>query len=692
MKILHIFAYKQPNSAMADRDLVRRNPLDGTVPRPLGQTYLLAVAIDEYQYCTKLSNAVLDVETFIEVLTTRYTIEAAHVTFIKNLEATKRRIEQAFLSLIKTITPRDNLIIYFSGHGRYDKLFGGNWVPVEAGTSDESWPDYLSNGLIKDYLSRINSFHTFLIADSCFSGSLFIDKSRGKFMDDRRDDEPSRWGLTSGKEEIVSDGEPGHHSPFAAALLDVLCKAEKPPGVMQICDLVMEKVVANAGQTPMGSPLQIPGHQGGQMVLYFKVDEEAIWKELGSTVEGCRSYLKQFPDGKYQVLAEETIVKDRELKSWEQAKASGLKSALLDFELDFPKSTPVISGELQRLLEELEEEELWARAQQSNTITAYRSYLLRTTSKLHAAEAEQAIKAITQKEKEPAQWQKAQQLNTIAGYEAYLLDYPEGSYAQEAKRALVRIRDKEKKEQPRILPIDSFYLSKYEVTVAEFKQFIDATGYQTDADKDGGSYAWDGKEWTKTAGVNWECDPEGKARPSAEYSHPVIHVSWNDATAYARWLYKKTGLRYRLPTEAEWEYAAGNGSKHTKFSWGNGDPSGKQGGNVSDETAKRKFSDWTIFEGYNDGFLYTAPVGSFNANEFGLHDMSGNVWEWCWDWYGTYPNTATTNPLGPTSGVYRVFRGGSWMYYPINARVANRNHFTPDNGNNFMGFRLARNQ
>ena len=542
-------------------------------------------------------------------------------------------------------------------------------------------------------------------------------------------------------------------------------------------------------------------------MLYFKVDEEGLWKELSSTVEGCRSYLKRFPEGKYRVLAEKTIAKDRELKSWARAKASGLKSALLDFELDYPQSTPVLSGELQRLLEELEEEELWARAKQSNTITAYRSYLLRTISKLHAIEAEQAIKAIAQKEKEPAQWQKAQQLNSIAGYEAYLREYPEGSYAQEAKRVLARIRDKEKKEQPRtlsredevqknwiplsldarpiqatesksffnaksrwaifialyvvlmlvvgnqiwqavtsqdkkpgtqftILPnsldsniigdfispvmilipggdfkmgsnagetdekpihlvhIDSFYLSKYEVTVAEYKQFIDATSYQTDADKDGGSYAWDGKSWPKTAGVNWKCDPEGKARPSTEYNHPVIHVSWNDATEYAKWLSKKTSLNYRLPTEAEWEYAAGNGGKHTKYSWGNGDPAGKKGGNVSDETAKRKFSGWPIFEGYDDGFLYTAPVGSFNANEFGLHDMSGNVWEWCQDWHadGYYAKSPASNPSGPTSGSDRVVRGGSWYDFPIGARVANRGRDSPGDRNILLGFRLARQQ
>lgn len=386
---------------MTDRDLVRRNPPDGTVPRPLGQTYLLAIAIDEYQHCTKLSNAVLDVETFIQVLTTRYSIEAANITFIKNLEATKRRIEQALLRLIKTVTPQDNLIIYFSGHGRHDEHFGGNWVPVEAGTSDEDWPDYLSNGLIKDYLSKIRSFHTFLIADSCFSGSLFIDKSKEKFTGDRRDDEPSRWGLTSGKKEIVSDGRPGYHSPFAAALLDVLRKAEQPLGVMRICDLVLEKVVANAGQTPMGSPLQIPGHQGGQMVLYFRHNEEEDWAEMKKSIAGCKTYLAKYPEGKHHKAAEAIILKEEQDRAWTELMAAKSIKSLYDFQQRYPTYPKVLSGEVRSLIQDLEEERLWQRTLQIDSISAYERYKERTELKRYVREAEAAIQHILADEPVP---------------------------------------------------------------------------------------------------------------------------------------------------------------------------------------------------------------------------------------------------------------------------------------------------
>lgn len=233
--------------------------------RPKGRNFLLAIAIDEYVHCSRLNNAVADVSAFISLMERRYHFEADCITFIRNAEATKKRIELELLKLIRVVTPQDNLLIYFSGHGRYDPLFGGNWVPVDAGVSEEDWPDYLSNDLIKGYLNRIPSFHTFLIADSCFSGSLFIDKNREKFTGDRRETEASRWGLTSGKREVVSDGPPGHHSPFAAALLDVLEKAEQPPSVMYICHMVLEKVQANEMQTPMGSPRPSKGIRAGSL-------------------------------------------------------------------------------------------------------------------------------------------------------------------------------------------------------------------------------------------------------------------------------------------------------------------------------------------------------------------------------------------------------------------------------------------
>ena len=145
---------------------------------------------------------------------------------------------------------------------------------------------------------------------------------------------------------------------------------------------------------------------------------------------------------------------------------------------------------------------------------------------------------------------------------------------------------------------------------------------------------------------------------------------------------------YRLPTEAEWEYAARSGGKKYKYAWGNGNPNG----NIADQTAKSRFSGWTIWENYTDGYTFTAPVGRFPQGDLGLSDMTGNVWEWCWDWYGSdyYTNSPANNPKGPTSGADRVLRGGSWCNGPARLRASRRDSNAPDGRVNDIGFRLAR--
>jgi formylglycine-generating enzyme required for sulfatase activity len=260
-------------------------------------------------------------------------------------------------------------------------------------------------------------------------------------------------------------------------------------------------------------------------------------------------------------------------------------------------------------------------------------------------------------------------------------------------------------EQVHTVTVSSFYLGKTEVTVGEFRAFITATGYKTDAEKGDGSIVWDGSDWNNKAGVNWQLDEEGKPRMADNY--PVVHVSWNDAVAYCNWLSERQRLKkvytisgsvvtadwsadgYRLPTEAEWEYAARSGGKKYKYAWGNGDPNG----NIADETARKKHSDGTVWTGYTDGYVYASPTGSFPQGDLGLSDMTGNVWEWCWDWYdsGYYGKSERDNPRGPGYGSYRVARGGSWYGPPASVRAASRNDFLgPSFRNTNGGFRLAR--
>lgn len=243
--------------------------------------------------------------------------------------------------------------------------------------------------------------------------------------------------------------------------------------------------------------------------------------------------------------------------------------------------------------------------------------------------------------------------------------------------------------------LDSFFIGKYEVTISEFQYFIDKSNYITDAEKENFSIAIGEKGYFVKKMINFKYNAKGDSLIDRFDKYPVVYVTWNDANEYCKWLSKKTGKTYRLPTEAEWEYASGNGSKHTVYSWGNLGPVGKVGGNIGDINLKKKFprlntSDY--FTNYNDNYLYSAPKGSFQPNSFGLYDMTGNVWEHCNDWYQKdyYTISPKINPQGPNTGSEKVTRGGSWDNNPISTKVTYRSHLPVDVSTCNVGFRIVR--
>ena len=230
--------------------------------------------------------------------------------------------------------------------------------------------------------------------------------------------------------------------------------------------------------------------------------------------------------------------------------------------------------------------------------------------------------------------------------------------------------------------LDGFSMGKYDVTVGEFKIFVADTGHRTEAEKGGGCYGWTGSKWKKKRSMTWR-----NAGFAQDDRHPVVCVSWNDSLAFAEWLSAKTGKKYRLPNEAEWEYAARSGGKNEQYAGFSGEGRLFLYADFCDKNCV--FDHKTPSQ--DDGYPYTAPAGSYKPNGLGLHDMTGNVWEWLSDWYGAtyYAESTKDNPKGPAIGEYRVLRGGSWLYEPLNLRATHRFFSTPSMSFNDIGFRLV---
>ncbi len=249
--------------------VISRQDLQGGDYDPAkARNFLLVVGINKYEYWPQLNNAVKDANDLAGTLMGMYNFDFSNVTVLRDEAATRNNIYKTLRGYIEKVAPTDNMLIYFSGHGHFDELLNeGYWVPVEAHLNSEG--DYLPNSSILKVIEGINSQHTFLIADACFSGSLFGEQKRG--YADNVEKYKSRWGLASGRLETVSDGAVGTNSPFATEVLKFLKNNSKTKiTVSELIQAVKLGVSEKAEQTPIGNPLKVTGDEGGEMVLYKK--------------------------------------------------------------------------------------------------------------------------------------------------------------------------------------------------------------------------------------------------------------------------------------------------------------------------------------------------------------------------------------------------------------------------------------
>jgi formylglycine-generating enzyme required for sulfatase activity len=636
-------------AAEASRDLmVAPKAAAETVPMN-GKYWALLIGIDDYQSAPKLQTAVKDVVGVRDVLVERYGFSLDNMTMLINAQATRTNVEEKLYKLGQLAKADDSVFIYYAGHGQYDEEGRlGWWVPVDGMPKNPG--TFITNASIRDYIDGMRARHVYLVADSCFSGTLF---GRARAMPPINEQfyarlyaHQSRWGLTSGGMEPVADGGKGGHSIFAYHFITML-KENLDPYLIpsQIFDRIAPLIANNASQTPRSEPIKNAGDEGGQFVFRL-VSTAPVKKGPSAASSQAERDLKI-------LMAQEQQIEQEQMSAEEDR-------------------------QLQAIQQQIEQK------------------------KKQIAEKKKAIEEARARPYTPAIPPPA---NEIAGKDgAPMVLIPAGEFSmgtteEELQQLIADCQQSRKKDEatcraifqsevPRHrVSLRAFYMDKFEVTNTRFGEFVKAASYRTTAEREGWAWSLPDKDGLprKIDGATWR-NPEGKGIGPADNrtDHPVAVMSWEDADAYCRWAGR------RLPTEAEWEYAARAGTQ-TAYWWGDGLPATRRVANLADASGKRVFPGLAVASTYDDGHARTAPVGSFEANPWGLHDVIGNVWEWTADWYNPayYQNSPNQNPSGPAAGQYKVLRGGSWRNLPALARAAYRGAHAPGERSAIIGFRCA---
>ncbi len=593
---------------------------------------------------TDLRDTKPEAEALHQTLTDDYGFECKYVP-----ECTKKQIEDELKYWNKKLTAGDQVLFYFSMHGYYDKESDrGYLIPSngEANDNNNYFTSWLSYDDLRTYLAPCKATHVLVGLDACYSGSFGI-------RSNRKPDEPdynntgdcatrvaetmkykSRQFITAGK---VTDATPGK-SIFAETILKNLRTGYSTENVLLLDDLAHQLHKLKSPEPEDGT---FVGHTGGGDFVFMRKNACGITSPdsdgdgVPDTQDKCPTIWGSNPDGCSPVFTEDNTAAD--LAAWKKAKQLDTEDAYRDYLKQFKE--PEFKEQANTALRRLEAARLarlddaaYELAEEKGDIDAYKKYKTNWPTGRHIAEANQKIKDLEMPD---------DGLVLVTG----------GTFKMGCTSEQKDCGDDEKPTHQ--VTLSDFYIGKYEVTQ---------------------------KLWTEIMGENPSYFKNGD-------NYPVEQVSWDDIQTFLSKLNTKYPNRnYRLPTEAEWEYAARGGGKEVVFGNGKNTLDPKEANFNASAANKTSYS---LAGEYRQK---TTPVGSFIPNAIGLYDMSGNVWEWCSDWYGSdyYKNSPATNPQGPTSGSYRVLRGGSWSNDPQNCRVASRGYSTPDFRGNSVGFRLAR--
>ncbi|MBI5047341.1 MAG: SUMF1/EgtB/PvdO family nonheme iron enzyme [Deltaproteobacteria bacterium] len=600
-----------------------------SVASPDAKYHALIIGSNNYKYLPKLKTAISDAKAVENILKSQYGFETKLL-----IDAPRKDILSAINDFRKKLGSKDNLLIYYAGHGEFDKTADrAYWLPVEAQRDDPV--DWISATDITDNIKRIASKHILIVSDSCYSGTLtraaagdLSTKGERNEYIKKMTERSSRTLMASGGNEPVADEGSGGHSVFASALLKSLEEfSQKNTFTAEelFHSRLKAMVAGKSEQVPEYNDIRNSGHEGGDFVfqLVSSKKEEPLSAEVSEEMKK---------------LQEEKERLKKEKEDLEQKKASA----------EISEERKKLQKEEERLKREREElEQKKALMEEKKRLEEERQKLEKEKAEIAMAAPHKVGEAVTSKTYK----------DSSTGME---LVYVKGGCYQMGDS----FGDGRSNEKPiHEVCVDDFYIGQYEVTQKEWREVM-------------------GSNPSKFKG----CD-----------NCPVERVNWNDIKEFINKLNQKTGKKYRLPTEAEWEYAARSVGKNEKWA------------GTSNES---ELGDYAWYD-KNSGSK-THPVGQKKPNGLGIYDMSGNVWEWVEDGYDEnyYRNSPRTNPVGPSSSHYKVRRGGSWLdvpkllrasyrsessrrgggswdYLPEYLRASDSFRIEPEGRNSDYGFRLA---
>jgi len=636
----------------------------------VGKQIVVLIAIDKYREWMPLKNPVKDAKELKDILSRRYWVDQ----FIElyDTAATKAEILKLFEKLVNDTSAEDSIFIYYAGHGHLDETSEtGYWIPVDAGTDRYEQRGWIANSQIRNLIGKMKARHVALISDSCFSGDI-LNPSRAATPDITsayfRDaySRVSRQVLTSGASETVPDD-----SPFTRQLKLALEGNTKP--YLDPLMLFSEVRLGVSGTTPLFGTLRDSGHQDGGSFIFFL-------KPGTSTASGSSGAMPVVASAPSAATPTMTVT-----RNYGVLVVSAVSSGTL-----FLDGKPM--GELPAGAEaRLDSVEVGSRTleikypdgkQESRTVTVKKdgssAVVFTYTAPKPLASSTPAtpappptpvpvpapVPAAPPTPSAPSARTPAATAALLAGF----MRIPAGSFQMGSPES-EKARFKNEGPQHQVTISREFWMAQYEVTFEEYDAFCAATARDKPDD-----YGY------------------GRGRV------PVIGVSWLDAVEYCNWRSRKEKLEpaytisgttvtwnqkadgYRLPTEAEWEYACRAGTTTATYF-----------GDIL--TSAQSNIDGSIQYNTTEKGVYLkkpVPVGSYPPNQWKLYDMHGNVLEWCWDYFGDYVAKAFTDPIGPSLGTDRVRRGGSWYTGGQHARSAYRLGNKPTSKFMYLGFRLAR--